>query len=121
MLRNAAFAIQHQVRSTQDALRPSPLETFEGEVELPGQEALRALRDARGDDEARVVQALVHVAKDVLDRGQALHVVEGVLEACVERVEGAQRFHTGRREGLEGVCNAVNSGVGGVHGISRSV
>ena len=69
-------------------------------VEGPHQHGAVVGDDALFDAEARRVHLAEHVGEDALDRRQAAHLVEGVLEVRVLRVERAEALDIGDAEVL---------------------
>ena len=96
-----ALRVQQQMCAAAHGLFGGFVEVFEVELEFPDQKAGRAVDKLAGDDEAGGVQRFKHVAVDVLNGGQAAHVVEGVFEGGVRRVELGHAGDALRGDGLE--------------------
>ena len=92
------------------------------------QKTLAALHHPGGDDEARLVQAVVHVLKNTPHRVQTLNLIERVFEPSVGAVDLAQagqvcRCHLGEKPlDVRDVCGwglVLIQACGGVHGRGR--
>ena len=82
--------IEAQVRAAAHHLPLLAGKTPEAKAKLPHQKALLALHQAIADHEMRLIERLIHMLEDALDLRQAAHLVEGILEVGLRRIELTQ-------------------------------